>query len=311
MRPASESMDGTEDPLRAGQRRPPWSEFRAALAEERFRPTKGLGQNFLIDPNTVRAIAADADLHPGERALEVGAGCGFLTLALAELGVLVTAVEIDPRLARVARRFLAGVPGVRLIETDVLEGKHRLSATVAQEIAALGEWHLVSNLPYSIAGPVLALAARCEPRPRTMSVLVQEEVAERIAARPGDSEWGSLTARIALLYRARPGRRVGAQLFWPRPRVSSRVVHLEARDEVQPEREELAAFDELVDLLFQQRRKQLGSVLTSALGDRDRAETLIREAELDPRSRPQDLSPEHLLALSRSSLFRARFRPLR
>ena len=303
-------MEGTEDPLRARDRRAPWSEFRAALEEEQFRPTKGLGQNFLIDPNTVRAIAADAGLGTGARVLEVGAGCGFLTLALAELGILVTAVEIDPRLARVARRFLAGVPGVRLIEADVLEGKRRLSPVVAREITALGEWHLVSNLPYSIAGPVLALVARFEPRPRTLSVLVQEEVAERITARPGDSEWGPLTARLALLYRTRLGRKVGAQLFWPRPRVSSRVVHLEAREDVAPERDELVPYDELVDLLFQQRRKQLASILTGAVGGREPAEAMIGEAGLDPRARPQDLAPEDLLALSRSSLFRGRFRPL-
>jgi 16S rRNA (adenine1518-N6/adenine1519-N6)-dimethyltransferase len=296
------------DPLEAeqGGRRPPWSKFRSALEQEGFRPTKGLGQNFLVDPNAVRSIALDSGVGPGDRVLEVGAGCGFLTLALAELGAEVLAVEIDPRLVRVARRFLASVPGVRLIEADVLEGKRRLSARVAAELAAFSGWHLVSNLPYSIAGPVLALAARCEPRPRTISVLVQAEVAQRISAQPGDSAWGTLSARLALFYRARPGRRVGAQLFWPRPRVESRVVHLEPAADLPLERGDIAAYDELVDRLFQQRRKQLGTVLADLLGERSRAEALVRGAGLDPRARPQELAPAALLELSRSSLWRAR-----
>jgi len=266
-----------------------------------FRPTKGLGQNFLVDPNAARSIALDSGVGAGDRVLEIGAGCGFLTVHLAELGVELLAVEIDTRLIEVAARFLSGYSLVRLLRRDVLSGKHGLDPEVLAALPAEGPWDVVSNLPYSISGPALALLGRLVNPPRSMTVLVQEEVAERVAAAPGSSAWGALPARLGALYRARLGRRIGEQLFWPRPRVASRVVqlHLQPLEGLRPS-EELPAYDSLVDLLFTQRRKQLLGVLASALGDRDRAARMVSEAGLDPRIRPEELHPEVLLRLSRS-----------
>ncbi len=280
--------------------RPPWREFRAALAAEGFRPSKGLGQNFLLDTNAARAIALDSGVGRGERVLEVGAGCGFLSVHLAELGVELLALEIDPRLARIAARFLAPNPNVRLLVCDALAGKHALSARLRSELPASDPWHLVSNLPYSISAPLLVLLSRLPNPPLTMCVLVQEEVARRIVAAPGDPEWGALSARLGARYRAWPGRRVEAQLFWPRPRVGSRVAHLEQDPLPELVAEDLGPYDRLLDGLFQQRRKQLSTVLTALVGDRETARKSLQEAGVDPRRRPQELTPAEVLLLSRT-----------
>jgi 16S rRNA (adenine1518-N6/adenine1519-N6)-dimethyltransferase len=289
------------DPLGAleGGRRPPWSAFRAALDTAGFRPSKTLGQNFLVDPNAARSIALDAGLAPGDRVLEIGAGCGFLTVHLAELGLEVLAVEIDERLLEVARRLLAGQARVRWLHADALAGKHRLAPALVAELPPAEPWHLVSNLPYSISAPLVAVLARLPNPPRSMTVLVQEEVARRLAAQPGEGEWGALTARLALRYRARAGRAVGAQLFWPRPRVASRVVglHLDSSEELGPE--DLAAYDALVEALFQHRRKQLAGGLAEIVG-RGPALALVAAAGVEPRARPESLTPAQLLLLART-----------
>jgi 16S rRNA (adenine1518-N6/adenine1519-N6)-dimethyltransferase len=288
------------DPLGVpqGAARPPWSVFRAELEGVGFRPSKGLGQNFLVDGNAARSIARDAGLAPGEHVLEIGAGCGFLTLHLAELGHEVLAVEIDARLLTVARRVLAGRQNVRWLQVDVLSGKHALAPELLAELPP-GAWHLVSNLPYSISAPLLVLLTRLANPPRSMTVLVQEEVARRLTARPGDREWGPLGARLGLFYGARAGRALGPQLFWPRPRVASRVVGL-LREPLEPLGEEdLACYDALVDRLFQQRRKQLLAGLSSGVGGREIALGMLLGAGLDPRARPEALSPSQLLTLAR------------
>lgn len=296
------------DPLGAlaGGRRPPWGVFRAELETIGFRPSKTLGQNFLIDPNAAHSIAADAQLAAGARVLEVGAGCGFLSLHLVEFEVELLAAEIDVRLLGVAQRLLAGHANVRWWLGDALAGKHALAPGLAAELPSTEPWHLVSNLPYSISAPLLAVLARLPNPPRSMTILVQEEVARRIVARPGNAEWGALSARLGLLFAAKAGRAVGAQLFWPRPRVASRVVRLRFQplDELAPG--EGLDFDALVDGLFQQRRKQLLTILAEKLQDRPLAEALVHGARLDPHARPETLTPTELLALARSPLWRQR-----
>lgn len=303
------SADESDLDTNAGPRRPPWSVFRGELERLGFRPSKTLGQNFLFDPNAARSIAADAGLAPGARVLEIGAGCGFLTLELAALGFELLAVEIDARLHEVARNLLAGRANVRWLLADALAGKHALDERLLAELPREEPWHVVSNLPYSISAPLLVLLSRLPHPPESLTVLVQDEVAQRVAASPGTPEWGALTARLALLYRARLGRFVGAQLFWPRPRVGSRVVQLvhgpvEGWQRGPPGG--LAAFDALVERLFQHRRKQLSAALAESLGGRPAALALLSEAGLDPKGRAEDLTPGELLRLSRSSAWLAR-----
>ncbi len=300
-------MSAPADPLGAlaDGRRPPWSAFRAELEAVGFRPSKTLGQNFLVDPNAAHSIAADAQLAAGAFVLEVGAGCGFLSLHLVGFGVELLAVEIDARLMGVAQRLLAGHTSVRWWLGDALDGKHTLALGLARELPST-DWHLVSNLPYSISAPLLAVLARLPNPPRSMTVLVQEEVARRLAARPGDPEWGTLPARLGLGYAASAGRAVGAQLFWPRPRVASRVVRLVRQPLGELAPAEAFDFDALVDGLFQHRRKQLLTILAERLQNRPRAQALVQEAGLDPEARPETLAPLELLALSRSPFWRQR-----
>jgi 16S rRNA (adenine1518-N6/adenine1519-N6)-dimethyltransferase len=278
--------------------RPPWAVFRAALEEQGFRPSRRLGQNFLLDENMVRAIVRDARVPEGAFVLEVGAGCGFLSLHLLEAGAELVSVEIDERLLRIAERLVAGRGRVRFVHGDVLDGKHALAPEVAAALPERRAWHLVSNLPYSISGPLLAVLASGERPPATMTILVQREVGERIAARPGTPEWGPLSIRLQARYRPEIVRTVPPELFWPRPKVESAVVRLERREEAE-DPEELRRLDRLVGELFSSRRQSLGRVLGRRLGDREAGLSLLREVGLDPRIRAESLDLEALRRLSR------------
>ena len=285
----------------AGPARPPWSVFRAELERIGFHPSRGLGQNFLLDENLVRAIVQDAGVAPGELVLEVGTGCGFLTLHLAELGVELVTVEVDRRLAGVAEKLLGRRPNVRAIRADVLASKHRLEPEVEAALPGPGPparpWHLVANLPYAIASPLLVVLARRANPPQSATVLVQLEVAERLTAEPGTAAWGPLGLRLAVTHRARLVRKVPAALFWPRPRVESAVVRLVLLPE-RPAADELARLDRLVDLLFQRRRKSLRAVLAGELGGAGAATELLARLGLDPLRRAETLPLATLAALA-------------
>lgn len=275
---------------------PPWSAFRAALERAGFHPTRARGQNFLVDANMARAIAADSRAAAGDFVLEVGPGCGMLSVQLAAQGVRLLAVEIDERLARVAEHFLAPFPDVRVLVADVLAGKHRLAPAVEGLLPAAGEWRVVANLPYAIVGPLLSVLSRRVPAPLSMTVLVQRELALRAAALPGDPERGALSAKLQALYDVRVGRPVGRQLFRPRPRVESSVLdlRLSARRPAA-----LADLDALIEALFAQRRKQVGGVLRRLLAlDPPALELVLAQAGVDPGRRAEELSNAELESLA-------------
>ncbi len=293
-------------------RRPPWGEFRAALDAAGFRPARRLGQNFLLDENMVWRIARDTELGSGDFALEVGAGCGFLTAEMATLGVELVSVEIDRRLFEIACGFLAPFgEQVRLLRTDVLAGKHAISPVVEDALGARGNraWHAVGNLPYSVASPLIVVLARLSDPPRSMTVLVQAEVAERLVASPGSRSRGTLSARLEPVYEARILRRVAPQLFWPRPKVESAVVRLELRSE-RPSAADLERLDDLVDRLFAGRRKALRGLLSRALLTPVAAESLLQRVGLDPLVRPEALGREALRDLADAPEWRDRIPPL-
>ena len=284
----------------AGEResaRPPWSEFKRALDRAGFRPSKRLGQNFLLDDNMARSIARDAEVEAGDFVLEVGPGCGFLSVHLALLGARLLAVEIDERLADVAESFLQPFPETRILRGDALAGKHRLWPELEQALPREEPWSLVSNLPYSISAPLLVLLARHGNPPRRMTVLVQKEVGERLAAGPGTSAWGPLSARLQLDYGVELVRTVSAKLFWPRPKVESAVVRMDRRTD-RPAGAGRAAFDHLVTAIFQRRRKTLGAALGAELKSRETALGLLAAADLDPGRRGETLSVSELEALA-------------
>lgn len=283
--------------MSTSDRRPAWSAFRDALESAGFRPSKKLGQNFLLDDNMARAIVRDARVQSGDRVLEVGPGCGFLTFHLAQAGVHLTCVEIDARLLEVARALVPESARVHWIVGDVLAGKHALNPAV---VAALPKapWHLVSNLPYSVSAPLLACMCDLTAPPASMTVLLQREVADRIVASPGTSDWGPLSIKIQSHYRAELGRSVAPALFWPRPQVDSALVRLELSGErVSPE--ERVALDRLVAHLFQHRRQGLARVLSEHFGDRGRALQALERLGLDPRERAENLSLATLRAMAR------------
>jgi 16S rRNA (adenine1518-N6/adenine1519-N6)-dimethyltransferase len=278
--------------------RPAWSTFRGALEARGFRPSRRLGQNFLLDENMLRAIVRDARVGEGDTVLEVGPGCGTLSLHLLRAGVDLVAVEIDPRLAEIASELLAGEARFRLIVTDVLAGKHAIAPAVVAALPARAPWHLVSNLPYSVSGPLLASLTELENPPASMTVLVQKEVAQRIAARPGTSAWGPLSIRLQLDYEPSLVRNVAPALFWPRPEVESTVVRLARRAE-RTSPVERAALNRLVDALFQRRRQTLLRVLATLCGSREAATAWLASAGLDPKARAEDLDLEALRVLAR------------
>lgn len=279
--------------------RPPWPEFRAALDSVGYRPSRRLGQCFLLDENAARAIARDAAVGEGDVVLEVGPGCGFLSVHLAHAGARLHAVEIDPRLAAIAERFLAPYPGARVAVGDALAGKHRLGPAFLEGLPPPGvPWRLVANLPYSISAPLLALVAALEPPPAAAVVLVQEEVAQRLAARPATPDWGPLSVAVQACFAVELGRRLGPDLFWPRPRVESRLVHLDPR----PDRSDALGRERVVALarrLLLHRRKTLGRVLGDLLGDRGGAETILTAGGWSAAQRAEELGIDEWTRLER------------
>jgi len=278
--------------------------FRARLEAQGFRPSRRLGQNFLTDENMLRAIARDAGVRPGDFVLEIGPGSALLSLELVALGARLLAIELDARLAQHARAELAPYPNARVLQGDVLATKNELAPELVALLPQTEPWIVAANLPYGCASPALALLARLPNPPRRMCVLVQAEVAERIAAEPGTAAWGPLSTRLQACYACERVRHVAAPLFWPRPQVESEVVRLELRDD-RPTPLALARLDALVSALFQQRRKSLAAGLTAALGGgaaaRARALELLARCGLDPLVRAEALELSSLQALAEAT----------
>ena len=206
-----------------------------------LHPSRALGQNFVADGNTVRKIAHLSGVGPGSRVVEIGAGLGSLTLALAETGAEVTAVEIDRRLVPVLRAQVEPL-GVRVVEADALKMDWRQlledgdgGAAEAAEDAGSGSsppertWSLVANLPYNVAIPLVVRVLEEVPQVSSLLVMVQREVGERLAAHAGDEAYGAVSVKVAYWARASMVGRVPASVFIPRPKVESVLVRLDRR----------------------------------------------------------------------------------
>lgn len=284
-------------------RRPPWKQFKEALAAEGFHPSKRFGQNFLLDENTAAAIVADAGVGAGDFVLEVGVGCGFLSVQLLAAGACLLGIEIDRRLFGIASEFLeplaADSPGgsLELVRADALAKKRAIAPEILERIPGDSDWTLVSNLPYSVASPIMVSLSRLPNPPRVMTALIQTEVAERIVAGPGDSAWGGLTAKLGLMYEAKLTRRVGAGLFWPPPKVESAVVRLDLKP-VRPEPAVLEATDGLIEALFQARRKTLRAVVGRLMDSKEAAGAAMEAIGIDPTARAETLDLDSLKALA-------------
>ncbi|MFF4598458.1 16S rRNA (adenine(1518)-N(6)/adenine(1519)-N(6))-dimethyltransferase RsmA [Amycolatopsis sp. NPDC001319] len=269
------------------------AEIRGLADELDVRPTKKLGQNFVHDPNTVRRIVELAGVQPGDVVLEVGPGLGSLTLGLLDAGARVVAVEIDPKLAArlpqtAAERAASVADQLTVVGADAL----RISAAdlPAEPVS------LVANLPYNVAVPVvLHLLAELPSLQRGM-VMVQTEVADRMAAGPGSRIYGVPSVKLAWYG---PARKVGAvprSVFWPVPNVDSSLVSFERGTPVEGvERQRLF---EVVDAAFSQRRKTLRAALAGWAGSADRAGELLVAADIDPKTRGEQLDVHDFVRLA-------------
>ncbi|HWK20177.1 MAG TPA: 16S rRNA (adenine(1518)-N(6)/adenine(1519)-N(6))-dimethyltransferase RsmA [Microbacteriaceae bacterium] len=269
------------------------AEVRALAARLDLTPTKKLGQNFVIDGNTVRRIVAAAGVTAGERVMEIGPGLGSLTLGLIEAGASVTAVEIDRRLAELLPETLAamGAPAgsydvVRADAMEVMPDPLRLTA-LAQGGEVDDPSALVANLPYNVSVPVLLHVLEHFPTIRRGLVMVQAEVGQRLAAAPGSKIYGSPSAKAAWYAEVRLAGQIGRQVFWPAPNVDSILVRLDRRAEPGDERDRRETFA-IVDAAFGQRRKMLRQSLVPVLGAG--ASAIIERAGVDPTARGEVLT---------------------
>jgi 16S rRNA (adenine1518-N6/adenine1519-N6)-dimethyltransferase len=253
-----------------------------------LRPSRALGQNFVTDANTVRRIARLADLEPGRRVVEIGAGLGALTLALVEAGAAVTAVEIDQHLIPLLREQVAG-HDVRVVEADALTLDWPALLDVPNDGAEQTPWFLVANLPYNVAVPVIVRVLDEAPTVGSLLVMVQREVGERLAATPGTKAYGAVSVKVAYHATARVVGRVPPAVFVPRPRVESVLVRMERRDTVavDPTAVPVGRLFAVVRAGFAHRRKMLRRALVDVVDPAS-----FTAAGIDPTARAEELSVE-------------------
>jgi len=274
-----------------------WRTWRARLDKSGFHPSKRLGQNFLLDPNLLEAIARDAQVGSGDRVVEVGTGLGFLTRALLGTGASIVSIEVDRRLHAIVEEDLGDHERLELVRADALSGKHALSPEFVGAIPDDGPWHLAGNLPYVISGPLLAECARADRPPLSMTVLVQKEMGERLGAAVGEPGWGLLGMRLQLSYSVRLLRTLGGAHFRPRPRVESSLVRLERRPDA-PSNKALEAVQRLSGALFGRRRQVVRRVLADVMGDREAALAVLGEVGVDEQTRVEALREGDWLVLA-------------
>lgn len=260
-----------------------------------LQPTKKLGQNFVIDGNTVRKIVATAGVQAGETVVEIGPGLGSLTLGLLAADARVVAVEIDGRLAAQLPETVGLLaPGAEL--TVLHEDAMRILELPGDPV------RLVANLPYNVSVPVLLHFLEHFPLLRSGVVMVQAEVGHRLAAPPGSKVYGSPSVKAAWYGAWRTAGTVSRQVFWPVPNVDSVLVSFE-RAEEQPGDEELrTATFEVVDAAFGQRRKMLRQSLSTLFGDSARASAALESAGVAATARGEELGVESFIAMGRALL---------
>jgi 16S rRNA (adenine1518-N6/adenine1519-N6)-dimethyltransferase len=268
------------------------ADIRRLAAELDVRPTKKLGQNFVHDPNTVRRIVAAAGVGADDTVLEVGPGLGSLTLALLPAVREVVAVEIDDVLAgRLTKTVTERAPSLADRLTVVNADALRTTRDQLRDPTAL-----VANLPYNVSVPVvLHLLAELPTMTRAL-VMVQAEVADRMAAGPGSKVYGVPSVKIAWYAEARRVATVPRSVFWPVPNVDSALVLLTRRE--QPDGDRDAVFS-VVDAAFAQRRKTLRAALAAWAGTADRAADLLTRAGVDPAARGETITVGDYAAIAR------------
>ena len=270
------------------------NDIRELCAQLNIRPTKTLGQNFVNDPGTVRKIVRNAGVQAGEQVLEIGPGLGSLTLALLEAGAQVSAVEIDPPLAQA----LPTTAQARFPEAKLqVFTADALTITGPESIDGATPTRLVANLPYNVAVPIVLTVLEKLPSIQTVLVMVQAEVADRLAATPGNKIYGVPSAKVAWYASARRTLTIGRNVFYPVPNVDSALVKIERHP--QPDtaatREQVFA---VVDAAFAQRRKTLRQALAGLAGSAGAAQEALERAGVSPTARGETLDIDQFAAVA-------------
>ena len=261
------------------------AQIRELAAKLDLKPSKSLGQNFVIDSNVCTKIVRTAGVTADDIALEIGPGLGSLTLAMLEIAKSVVAVEIDPRLAQqlpltVAEHF-EHPENLTVINKDAL----------AVNDLPMQPTVLVANLPYNVSVPVLLHLLEKFPSIRTGVVMVQAEVADRLAAKPGGKEYGIPSVKAAWWADVKNVGTVSRSIFWPAPNVDSKLVGFTRRETAGSEDMREKVFT-IIDAAFAQRRKMLRSALSSLYGSSSAAEAILIDAGIDPTLRGEALQVE-------------------
>lgn len=270
------------------------NDIRELCAQLNIRPTKTLGQNFVNDPGTVRKIVRNAGVQAGEQVLEIGPGLGSLTLALLEAGAQVSAVEIDPPLAQA----LPTTAQARFPEAKLqVFTADALTITGPESIDGATPTRLVANLPYNVAVPIVLTVLEKLPSIQTVLVMVQAEVADRLAATPGNKIYGVPSAKVAWYASARRTLTIGRNVFYPVPNVDSALVKIERRPhpDTAATREQVFA---VVDAAFAQRRKTLRQALAGLAGSAGAAQEALERAGVSPTARGETLDIDQFAAVA-------------
>ena len=270
-------------------------EARAVLRQSEFRPSRRLGQNFLVHHRVIDSILRLLDLAPEDDVVEIGAGLGFLTRRLVEVAKTVWAIEVDPVLMdKLQSSAMAAQPALRLLQNDILE-------VALDDFLPSHKVKLVGNLPYSISSPILFRLLDESQRFSSLVFMVQKEVADRIASAPGTKSYGTLSVYCQVHGRIVEKISVSPEAFLPKPKVRSAILKIELYDEPLIAIPELPQFRGLVRAAFGQRRKTLVNALSHWL-PRGKAEVarFLEDQSIDPHRRGETLTIEEFIGLSRA-----------
>jgi len=267
------------------------SEMRELLSSRDIRLTKSLGQNFLHDQNQIQRIVALGELRPGDQVVEIGPGLGPLTEALLETGATVLAIEMDRRLCSLLLERFKDVSNFQLIEDDALK-------YVRTRRRDWTDWKLVSNLPYSVASPLLVEVALAAAPPERLVATLPLEVVERIVARANDDHYGLLSLFLQVRYEPREWFKIPAACFFPAPEVESACVLLRRRQNELLSPEHIRLFQRIVKLAFSARRKMMAKLLKQQW-PADQILNILNDLEISPTARAETVSVEQFVEITR------------
>ena len=285
------------------QQRQTISFLKRRFREVGLQPASRHGQNFLIDMNLQQLLVNAADLNETDLVLEVGTGTGALTALLAQKAGSVITVEIDQHLHQLASEELWDFKNITMLKCDVLHNKNKLSNEVLDAIAtrdATSHFKLVANLPYNIATPLISNLLGCANPPRSITVTIQKEVAERMLAKPSTKHYGHLSVWVQSQCAVECIRLMPPSVFWPRPKVESAIIQLTLERGRRDEIPDLLFFHRFTRALFLHRRKFLRSVVASAMKrnlEKSAVDVAIANAGLQSDQRAEQLSIEKILTL--------------